>query len=88
MSQFIKNVTDWVRRKGIQKGRLTENQLVFNIIKKIWEKGIKARPFINSGYNNDEDVSKVLPFLDDYFEKWADDIFEEITKKLEDDMFK
>lgn len=78
---FIRNVTDWVRRKGIRLGDMTENQIVWYLYKRMLIEGrtIAPRPFINSGYNNDEDPSKILPFLDDFFGRWADRVFELIT---------
>lgn len=83
LSQFVDNLTDWVRRKGIRFEGKSENQVVWAILKSIWTRGIKARPFIESGYKNDEDPSKVLNFLDNYFDHWSDDVFEEITKELD-----
>lgn len=79
---FIKNITDWVRRKGVRLGSMTENQVVWYLYKRMIIDGrqIAARPFINSGYNNDEDPSKILPFLDDFFNKWADKVFDLIMK--------
>ena len=44
---------------------------------------IKARPFIESGYLNNEDPSKVLNFLDDFFDEWADEVFKKITEEVD-----
>lgn len=83
LSQFVTNLTRWVRKKDIKIQGKSENQVVWAILKSIWTRGITARPFIESGYNNDEDPSKILVFLDNYFDKWSDETFEAITKELD-----
>lgn len=82
---FIRNITDWVRRKGVRLGNMTESQIVWYLYKRMLIEGrnIKARPFIESGYNNDEDPSKILNFLDDFFDTWADKVFELITTDID-----
>ena len=83
--QFIRNVTEWVRRKGVRIGNMTESQIVWYLYKRmiLEYREIQPRPFIESGYNNDEDPSKILNFLDDFFNKWADKVFEEITTDID-----
>ena len=39
---------------------------------------IPARPFINYGESADE----VLPFLEKFFEKWAEDVFEKLMDEI------
>lgn len=75
---FIENITNWVRRKGVRLGNMTQNQVVWYLYKRMIIDGreIAPRPFIESGYNNNEDPSKVLPFLDEFFDKWADKVFD------------
>lgn len=82
---FIGNVTDWVRRKNIRLGNMTQNQIVWYLYRRMLIEGreIKARPFINSGYDNNEDPSKILDFLDDFFDKWADRVFDLITEDID-----
>ena len=82
---FIRNITDWVRRKGVRLGNMTESQIVWYLYKRMLIEGrnIKPRPFIESGYNNDEDPSKILNFLDDFFDTWADKVFELITQDID-----
>lgn len=82
---FIRNVTDWVRRKNVTIGNLTENQIAWMLYRRmvLEYREIQPRPFIESGYNNDEDPSKILNFLDEFFNKWADRVFELITKDLD-----
>lgn len=82
---FIRNITDWVSRKGIRLGNMTETQIVWYLYKRMLIDGrnISPRPFIESGYNNDEDPSKILNFLDEFFDKWADKVFELITQDID-----
>lgn len=79
---FVEGVTRWVREKGIRFNGKTETQTIWACIHSIVKKGIRPRPFIGNGYIND-DPSYVLPFLDSFFEEWADDVFEEIVKMLD-----
>lgn len=81
MSKFIKSLTEWVRKNGIQSPNRTENQVVWAILKSIFKRGIEPRPFI--GWDENEDLSVILPFLDDYFDKWADEVFNQITEELD-----
>ena len=80
---FIRNVTDWVRRKNIRLGNMTQNQIVWYLYKRMLIEGrqIAPRPFIN--YDPEDDPSVVLPFLDDFFDNWADKVFELIISDLE-----
>lgn len=83
-AEFIENITQWIRRKGIDLRGRTENQVAHAIVSAIFRDGIKARPFIQSGYKNGEDPEKVLsPFLHAYWDEWSDRVFEEITKELD-----
>ena len=81
MRQFIDNLTQWVRKNGIQSSDRTENQIVWAILKSIFMRGIEPRPFIN--WDNNEDLSVILPFLDDYFDNWANEVFNKITEELD-----
>lgn len=81
MSQFVENLTNWVRRKGIRLGNKTENQVVWAILKSIWMRGIEPRPFLN--WDDSEDPSLIIPFLDDYFDKWADMVWDKITEEID-----
>ena len=80
---FIRNITDWVRRKHIQFGNLSQNQIVWILYRRMLIEGqeIAPRPFIE--YDPEEDVSKILPFLDEFFEKWADSVFNIITSEID-----
>ena len=42
MNQFVKNVDDWVKRKGIRLGNLTQSQIVWAVVKKIFDLKIKG----------------------------------------------
>jgi hypothetical protein len=81
MRKFIENLTQWVRKNGIQSSNRTENQIVWAIVKSIFMRGIEPRPFIN--WDENDDPSVVLPFLDDYFDRWADEVFNKITEELD-----
>ena len=77
---FIQNVTDWVRRKGIRLGNMTQNQIVWYLYKRMLIEGrqIARRPFIEYGESADE----ILPFLDEYFNEWANRLFEGLMNEL------
>lgn len=81
MSQFVRNVNDWVRRKGISLGNMTQSQIVWVIIKNIMENGLKARPFMV--YDEEGDLEKMIPELKAYMDKWFDDLFQAITQDLD-----
>lgn len=81
MQQFLYNLLQWVRRKHISFGDYTENQIVYLVYRKINEDLIAPRPFIN--YSPTDDVAEILPFLDDYFSEWADNLFDKITAELD-----
>lgn len=85
MSQFVRNVNDWVRRKGISLGKMTQSQMVWVIIKNIMENGLKSRPFLV--YDEEGDLEKMIPELKAYMDKWFDDLFGAITRDL-DNYFK
>ena len=80
---FISNILDWIRRKGIRIGNLSQNQIAFILYRKMLIEGrqIVPRPFIN--YDEGDDVSKILPFLDDFFDKWAENVFEIIMAETD-----
>ena len=79
-SKFVQNVNDWVRRKGIRWGNLTQNQITYIVIRNIWTRGLRARQFMI--WDNDGDLSKMIPELNIYMDKWFDDLFEAITEDL------
>lgn len=85
MSQFVRNVNDWVRRKGISLGNMTQSQMVWVIIKNIMENGLKSRPFLV--YDEEGDLEKMIPELKAYMDKWFDNLFQAITQDL-DNYFK
>ena len=61
---FVRNINDWVRRKGIRFGNLTQAQIVWVIIKNIWENGLRARPFMV--YDKEGDLTKMTSGLMSY----------------------
>lgn len=80
-SQFVRNVDDWVRRKGIKFGDLTQSQIVWAVIKNIWNNGLRSRPFMV--YDEEGDLEKMIPELNDYIDKWFDELFDAITNDLD-----
>lgn len=79
-SKFVRNVNEWVRKKGIRWGNLTQNQITYIVIMNIWENGIKSRPFMV--YDDEGDLTKMIPELETYMDKWFDDLFEAIIEDL------
>lgn len=80
--QFLKNLLEWCRRKGVIFPNHTENETVYLIYRSINERLIAPRPFIN--YDPSGDPSLILPFLNDYFDKFADDIFNKVVAELDE----
>lgn len=85
MSLFIRNIDNWVNRKNIRFGNMTQAQIVFVIIRNIMENGLKARPFMI--YDDGGDLTKMIPELDKYLDKWFAQLETDIFKEL-DDYFK
>lgn len=80
--QFINNIMDWVRRNNVHLGDLTANDIAWVLYRKMIIEGreIAPRPFIE--YSEEGDMEVMLPFLDDFFEKWAEDLFEAILNEI------
>lgn len=83
--EYLMNIKDWIRRKHIKWNGYTENQMMWILAKKMFSLKnpytIAPRPFIN--WDENGDITKILPFLDDYFDKWADMVFNDITAELD-----
>lgn len=77
---IIYGITQWVKRKHIRFDGLTQNQTIWAVLGSLEKNNIAARPFI--GYDED-DVTKVLTFLDDFFDKWADNVFEQLMYEVD-----
>lgn len=77
---FVNAILKWMNKKNVHSNKMTDNQLAWAIVMKIFEGGIMARPFIN--YDPDDDPSKVLPFLDKMVDEWIDKVFEDIISEL------
>lgn len=82
MALFIRNVDDWIRRKGIRFGKMNQAQMVFLITRNIMEHGLKARPFMV--WDDNGDLSKMIPELNESVDVWMDRLFETIIKELND----
>ena len=81
MNQFVRNIDDWVRRKGIRLGNMTQSQLVFVIIRNIMNNGLRERPFMV--YDPDGDLSKMIPELENIMDDWFENLWIELTKDLD-----
>lgn len=65
----IKNIIEWCKRKGIG----SDNNTAYAIQQSIYMKGIPARPIL---INVDKNIDM------QWMNKWSDDIFQEIIKKI------
>ena len=81
MRLFVRNINDWVRRKGIRLGNLTQSQMVWIIIKNIWEKGLRERPFMI--WDEEGDMTKMIPELDKYIDSWFETLFNAIMEETD-----
>ena len=95
--EYLLNIDQWIRRKGIQWGNMTQNQMVWALAKAMFNEEkrykIPPRPFIAYDPDNDRmpnynvtlnsDIDKILPFLEKFFEDWADNVFDEIMKETD-----
>ena len=61
-------IAAWCQRKGIP----SDNSTVFLICRSIYERGIKARPFFENAWDA----------VDDYWDTWADEVFEIMTADI------
>lgn len=82
MNLFVRNVDDWVRRKGIRLGDLKQSQIVWVIIKNIFDKGLAPRPFII--FDEDGDLTKMLPELNEYLDTWFEHLYDAIMVDIND----
>ena len=81
MSQWVKNVDDWVSKNNIRFGDMTQSQIVFVIIRNIINHGLKSRPFLV--WNDDGDLEKMIPELNEYLDKWFDTLFNAIFADID-----
>lgn len=81
MNQFVKNIDDWIRRKGISVPNMTQAQLVFIIIRNIMNNGLRERPFMI--WDEDGDLSKMIPELENIMDDWFETLFAAITEDLD-----
>lgn len=81
MSLFVRNVDDWVRRKHIRFGNLTQSQIVWAVVISIMKNGLKERPFMV--YDDDGDLSRMIPELDAAVDKWFDILWNVIIEEID-----
>lgn len=79
---FVNAILKWMRKKNVHADNMTDNQLAWAIVKKIFEGGIMARPFIK--YDPDGDPSVILPFLDKMVSDWMDEVFNKIIAEIDE----
>lgn len=82
MRLFVRNIDEWVRRKGIRVGNLKQSQIVWAIIKNIWDKGLRERQFMI--YEEDGDLTKMIPELDKYMDTWFEHLYDAIMADIND----
>ena len=90
-SKAIKNISDWAVKNGLVGPKQNANQVAYAVFKAIQKRGIQARPFLGVDTKAGEkigepavgDPSIVIPFLDKFFEDWADYVFKEIMKETD-----
>ena len=80
-SRFIQNLLIWIRKNNIHQPGIKDNNLAYAIALSIMENGIKARPFMI--WNEEGDLTKMLPELDAYMDKWFDHLFEGIMEEID-----
>lgn len=81
MNQFVRNIDDWIRRKGIRLGNLTQAQMVFVIIRNIMNNGLRERPFLV--YDPEGDLTVMIPELENILDDWFENLFAAITEDLD-----
>ena len=79
-NEFLTNIDRWVTRKNIQLGDMTKAEMVKYIIYQIWYHGIRKREFMV--YDDDGDLTKMIPELEGYIDEWFDSLFEAIITDL------
>lgn len=78
-SQLFNALLEWVKAKKISLNGQDENRSAWIAYRSVLEHGIKARPFL---YGKDEDIDSLMPFLDTFFDKWAEEVFEIILTNV------
>lgn len=81
MDLFVRNIIDWIRRKGIHFQGRTENSMAWAIVKNILRSGIKARPFLI--YDPEERPDVIMPFLDAFIDEFFDDVYNGICAEID-----
>lgn len=77
----------WAIRKHIMVKGYTQNESAVIVAEKVWTamivygRKIPARPFMR--YDTEGDLTKMIPQLKPYMEKWIDELFNTIIKDLD-----
>lgn len=84
-TEYLMHIRDWIRKKNIQWGDMTENEMMWALAKRMFSEEkpykIPARPFMR--YDTEGDLTKMIPQLKQYMEKWIDELFNSIIKDLD-----
>ena len=80
-NKFVENILKWIDRKNIRWGNLTQNQIAFIVIKNIWNDGLRPRPFMI--WDDGGDLTKMIPELNAYMDRWFDTLFDKIMYDLD-----
>lgn len=84
-TEYLMNIRDWIRRKNIKWGNMTENEMMWALAKRMFSEKepykIPARPFMR--LDSEGDLTKMIPQIKPYMDKWFDTLFEAIIKDLE-----
>lgn len=83
-TKYLMNIRDWIRKKGIQWENMTENEMMWALAKKMFSEEnhytIPPRQFLV--YDEGGDLTKMIPELNAYMDKWFDELFEAIITEL------
>lgn len=71
----VKNINDWVRKKELRVGKLKQSQIVWAFVKNL------ERPFMI--YDNDGDLTKMIPELNVYIDEWFKHLYDAIMAELD-----
>ena len=78
---IIHGITKWVRDKNITIGDMTQNQVIWYVLEQLEVRDIKARPFMIP--DKEGDLTKMIPELNDYMDKWFEDLFNGIMEDVD-----
>lgn len=78
---LVNKVLQWVKEKHIAAKGKTQNDIAWAIAKSIAEQGIRPRPFLV--YDEEGDLTRMIPQLSQLMDEWFDELFDIITLQLD-----